>query len=90
MKNTILQFWFDEITPAQWWAVDTGLDRLIAERFSELHAQATRCELFRWREEPAGRLAEIIVLDQFSRNIYRGTPTAFAADPLARTIHEYA
>lgn len=90
MKNPILQFWFDEITPAQWWAVDAILDRLIIERFAELHRQATRCELFAWRSEPAGRLAEIIVIDQFSRNMYRGTPTAFVSDPLALALAQEA
>lgn len=90
MKNTILQFWFDELTPAQWWKVDPTLDQLVAERFADLHALAIRCELFAWRDEPAGRLAEIIVLDQFSRNIYRGTPTAFASDPLALALAQHA
>jgi uncharacterized protein (DUF924 family) len=86
----VLQFWFKDITPAQWWKVDPTLDRLIADRFSEIHAQANRCELFEWRKEPGGRLAEIIVLDQFSRNIYRGTPLAFASDPLALALAQEA
>ena len=90
MQNAILQFWFDELTPAQWWKVDPQLDRLIGERFAEIHAQANRCELFTWRDEPAGRLAEIIVLDQFSRNIFRGTPAAFASDPLALALAQAA
>ncbi len=90
MQNSILRFWFHEITPAQWWAVDPALDRLIAERFAEVHAQANRCELFDWRDEPAGRLAEIIVLDQFSRNIYRGTPAAFASDAVALALAQQA
>lgn len=90
MKNTILQFWFNEITPAQWWAVDPILDRLISERFGTLHAQASRCELFAWRSEAAGRLAEIIILDQFSRNIHRGMPSAFANDSLALALAQEA
>ena len=86
----VLQFWFEEIEPAQWWQVDEALDQLIKERFSDLHTQAVNCELFRWRQLHQGRLAEIIVLDQFSRNIYRNTPQAFAADPLALALAQEA
>ena len=87
---SILQFWFQEITPAQWWKVDPAFDNLIANRFGAIHAQATRAELFAWRTTPQGRLAEIIVLDQFSRNIHRGTPHAFEADPLALVLAQEA
>ena len=90
MHIAILQFWFEELRPEQWWKVDPALDRLIVERFAAVHAQATRCELFAWRDEPAGRLAEIIVLDQFSRQIHRGTPSAFASDPLALALAQHA
>lgn len=88
--EAILHFWFHEISPSQWWKVDPELDRLIAERFSDTHAQANRCELFDWRHTPQGRLAEIIVLDQFSRNIYRNTPLAFASDPMALALAQEA
>jgi uncharacterized protein (DUF924 family) len=84
--QTVLDFWFKEATPAQWWKVDPGFDRLIAERFGALHSRAAQCELFAWRATPAGRLAEIIVLDQFPRNMFRGTARAFAADPLALAL----
>jgi uncharacterized protein (DUF924 family) len=86
----VIDFWFVEIKPAQWWRDDAGLDRLIAGRFGALHARALRCELYPWRVHPLGRLAEIIVLDQFSRNIYRGTAQAFAADPLALALAQEA
>jgi uncharacterized protein (DUF924 family) len=88
--QTILQFWFHEITPAKWWKVDAEFDRLIVERFSELHARAVCSELFDWRAEPKGRLAEIIVLDQLSRNMYRGTRLAFAADAMALALAQEA
>lgn len=88
--QAVLDFWFTETAPAQWWKVDPGLDRLIAERFGELHAQAARCELFAWRQTPEGRLAEIIVLDQFPRNMFRGTARAFATDPLALALAQAA
>lgn len=86
----VIDFWFSEIDPEQWWKKDDDLDRTIKERFSELHASASACELFGWRKEPAGRVAEIIVLDQFSRNIYRGTPLSFASDDLALCLAQEA
>ncbi len=90
MYQAILQFWFHEITPAQWWKVDPACDALIRERFATTHAQAAKAELFAWRAEPKGRLAEIIVLDQFSRNMYRGTAQAFATDVLALALAQEA
>lgn len=90
MYQAILQFWFQEISPEQWWKVDAAFDRLIVARFSELHGQAMRAELFEWRAEPRGRLAEIIVLDQFSRNMYRGDGRAFAADAMALALAQEA
>jgi uncharacterized protein (DUF924 family) len=90
MHQQILRFWFEEIDPAKWWAKDDAFDHLIRARFAEVHARATRCELFEWREEDKGRLAEIIVLDQFSRNMFRGSPMAFASDALALALAQDA
>ncbi len=90
MYQSVLQFWFQEISAAQWWKADPEFDRLIAERFSEIHERATRSELFEWRAEPKGRLAEIIVLDQFSRNLYRGDRLAFANDSMALALAQEA
>ena len=90
MYPSVLDFWFKEIKPAQWWKIDPAFDALIATRFSDIHTQATRAELFAWRVTPHGRLAEIIVLDQFSRNIHRGTRRAFEADPLALALAQEA
>jgi len=81
--TTILHFWFTELTPKQHYAKDAALDEAIRTRFGATLEAAARCELFSWRETPEGRLAEILVLDQFSRNVYRDTPRAFAQDPLA-------
>lgn len=86
----ILNFWFNELTPAQWWAKDETLDAEIKHRFSAIHNKAARCELFEWRIAAKGRLAEIIILDQFSRNIFRDTPQAFAQDPLALALAQEA
>ena len=90
MHEEILKFWFEEIDQSQWWKKDEELDRLIIERFSEVHFRATCCELFEWRESAGGRLAEIIVLDQFSRNMFRGSPRSFASDPLALALSQAA
>jgi uncharacterized protein (DUF924 family) len=65
----ILQFWFSELSAKQHFAKDAVLDAMIANRFGALLESASRCELFSWRPSPEGRLAEIIVLDQFSRNV---------------------
>ncbi|MFL0810215.1 MAG: DUF924 domain-containing protein [Agarilytica sp.] len=90
MHDTILKFWFEEIDEADWWKKDPTFDQLIASRFSDLHRQAKDCELYSWRKTPEGRLAEIILLDQFSRNIFRETPEAFAQDPLAVALAQEA
>lgn len=90
MHQAVLHFWFHDITPAQWWKVDPVFDRQIAERFGQLHQQACKAELYEWRADPRGRLAEVIVLDQFSRNIHRGDPRAFEADPLALALAQTA
>ncbi|HEY5993634.1 MAG TPA: DUF924 family protein [Gallionellaceae bacterium] len=90
MQREVLKFWFEEAEPAQWWKKDEAFDRLIGARFSALHAQAARCELFAWRKEARGRLAEIIVLDQFSRNLFRGLPGSFAQDALALALAQEA
>ncbi|CCN45125.1 conserved hypothetical protein [Vibrio nigripulchritudo MADA3029] len=86
MYKEVIDFWFRELTPKDWFAGGEELDKLIKSRFGDLQAQAAQCELSDWRESAQGRLAEVIVLDQFSRNIHRGTPAAFASDPLALAL----
>lgn len=88
--SNLIEFWFDEIDSAKWWRKDPQFDRLIADRFGAFHAAAVQCELFDWRETELGRLAEIILLDQLSRNIYRDTPRAFQYDPLALCLAQQA
>lgn len=90
MYQEVLTFWFEEIQPKKWFAADAEFDALIRDRFLPLLTQAALGELFEWRKEPKGRLAEIIVLDQFSRNVYRNTPTAFAQDPMALALAQEA
>ncbi len=86
----ILAFWFDELDESDWWRKDRALDQRIAARFGATLAAAARCELWHWRTGPTGRLAEVIVLDQFSRNIHRDTAAAFANDALALALAQEA
>jgi uncharacterized protein (DUF924 family) len=90
MYHEILTFWFKDTAPKMWWQADPDFDRTIEQRFGPLLIQAMQGELYSWRAEPQGRLAEIIVLDQFSRNIYRNTPAAFAQDPMALALAQEA
>lgn len=86
MYQEVLKFWFKDTPPDKWWAGDPAFDALIKSHFLDLLHAAMRCELHEWRDEPQGRLAEIIVLDQFSRNVFRNTPLAFAQDPMALVL----
>lgn len=90
MIEDVLNFWFNELTPEQWWVKDESLDQKVIDRFADVHRQASRCELFDWRITAQGRLAEVIVLDQFSRNMFRGTPESFAWDSLALALAQEA
>jgi len=89
-EEAVLQFWFEECTPQQWFMKDLAFDEVIKTRFAATHAAAAAGELENWRDTPAGRLAEVIVLDQFSRNMFRDTPQAFAFDALALVLAQEA
>ncbi len=88
--SEVLAFWFEELEGRQRFDVNHEFDGVIRTRFSAVHAQASRGELFAWRTAAAGRLAEIVVLDQFSRNIHRGQPAAFAQDGMALCLAQEA
>jgi uncharacterized protein (DUF924 family) len=90
MYKEIIDFWFAELEPEQWWQKDAELDSMIQSRFGKLHDQAKAGELFQWRETAPGSLAEVIVLDQFSRNIHRGKPESFACDSMALALAQVA
>ncbi|MCV2215937.1 DUF924 family protein [Thauera sp. Sel9] len=90
MHEEILRFWFEDIQPAQWWEVDPAFDALLRERYAAVLQSAAQGECHAWRGSARGRLAEIIVLDQFSRNIHRGTPRAFAQDGMALVLAQEA
>jgi len=88
--DEVIGFWFGELEPAQWFRKDPALDAEIAARFAALLEAAGRGELWSWRLSARGRLAEVIVLDQFSRNIHRDTPLAFTRDPVALVLAQEA
>jgi uncharacterized protein (DUF924 family) len=87
---SVLDFWFQQTEPKSWWAADPAFDAQIEKRFIAVMEKAAQAELFAWRASVKGRLAEIIVLDQFSRNVYRNTPKAFAQDPMALVLAQEA
>ena len=86
----VLHFWFDEATPQQRFRKDAAFDAEIRARFGETQKAAARGELASWRDTPEGRLAEIIVLDQFSRNLFRDDERAFATDGAALVLAQEA
>lgn len=86
----IISFWFKEITPEQWFKKDLAFDQMITKRFSKTLQQAKDGEFWQWRTTLQGRLAEIIVLDQFSRNIHREDARSFAQDPMALALAQEA
>ncbi len=90
MHDEILNFWFVETSPRMWWKADSAFNAAIARRFGAVHSAAALGELFEWRASPRGRLAEVIVLDQFSRNLFRKTAKAFASDPMALVLAQEA
>jgi len=75
----VLNFWVDA-GPKMWWQKDDGFDAEIAQRFGNTHDAAARGELDAWLSKPDAGLALIIVLDQFSRNLFRNDARAFAQD----------
>ena len=90
MYRDIIDFWFTEMEPGAWTRKIPELDEQMRRRFAEVHRQAEQGELWPWRETDPGRLAEIMLLDQFSRNMWRGTPRAFASDGMALVLAQEA
>jgi len=76
----VLHYWFEELAPKQRFAKDDQVDDAIRRRFGPLHAALAMSVPTSWRGEPRSLLAAVIVLDQFSRNLFRGQAAAFAQD----------
>jgi len=90
--DDILDFWFgpldehgcaDSRHAARWWKKDAAFDDEIRRRFGGLHRAIAASELDEWLTDPRGRLAQIVALDQFSRNMFRDSPAMFAGDARA-------
>ncbi|TCM68724.1 uncharacterized protein (DUF924 family) [Acinetobacter calcoaceticus] len=89
-EHTVLDFWFNSATQPFWFAKNDEFDQQLRDKFSTILQQARQAELWSWRKTAEGRLAEIIVLDQFSRNIYRDQAAAFSQDALALALSQEA
>ena len=88
--TTVIQFWFEDIEPRQQFTKDLEFDESIRTKFGETYQLATQGLLYAWREHPLDALAEILVLDQFPRNMFRNTPKAFEADTVALVLAQEA
>lgn len=90
--DDVIHFWLGApgapplVNSEKWWKKDAAFDREIRERFEDALERGVRGDFAAWRETPRGRLALVILFDQFSRNMFRDTPRAFAQDALAREI----
>ncbi|MEM7194273.1 MAG: DUF924 family protein [Pseudomonadota bacterium] len=91
MKSAdVISFWFDECEPENWFKKDEVFDETIRKRFGSAHTRAAAGEFSDWRVSAEGRLAEVIVLDQFSRNLFRDRPESFAYDGIALVLAQEA
>jgi uncharacterized protein (DUF924 family) len=88
--DDILSFWFEEAGSRRWFRQSDSFDELCRGRFLDTFEAACRGECWHWRRTPVGRCAEIILLDQFSRNLFRGTARAFAQDGMALILAQEA
>ena len=86
----ILNFWFHILKPSDWYKKSDELDARIKTEFESTYHQVVAGETSHWRDTAEGRLAEIIVLDQFARNMFRNSPLAFSADSLALALSQEA
>ena len=89
--ENVINFWFKKLGPDQWFFKPTKkFDALIRRKFLKTYEAVVRGETAHWRKTPKGRLAEIIVLDQFSRNMFRGKPEMFKHDSLSLMLSQEA
>jgi len=90
LARAVIQFWCEELSPEQHWQKDAAIDRHIAERFGKVREEVMRTRAAGWRDTPETLVAAIILLDQFSRNMFRGKARAFEGDPLALELCKLA
>ena len=82
----LIDYWFEEVGEEGWWKKDPALDAEIERRYGDLRRHVIETKAAEWRKGPRRILAAILMLDQFSRNLHRGSGEAFAQDPLARRL----
>ena len=82
----LIDFWFEEAGEEKWWAKDDAFDAEIERRYGDLRRHVIETQAADWRQGPRRILAAILMLDQFSRNLHRGSAEAFEQDPLARRL----
>ncbi|MEM8834078.1 MAG: DUF924 family protein [Pseudomonadota bacterium] len=90
IQQDIINFWFEETQPPQWFQKDEKFDQEIQQRFGNAYQQAVTGEFDDWKQTAEGALAFCILLDQFPRNMFRDTPQAFATDAKALAVSKYA
>jgi uncharacterized protein (DUF924 family) len=88
--DDVLRFWFEETAPEQWFRKDEAFDQSLRARFAETHEKVANLALDDCLGDADTALAAVIVLDQFSRNMFRGTPRAFSSDPKALRLAQAA
>ncbi|KFC61261.1 hypothetical protein FF80_04052 [Devosia sp. LC5] len=89
-SHDVIRFWFIDHGKDDWFGGKPEFDAALAQAFAQTHAEVARGEAWQWRRTSEGRLAEIIVLDQFSRQLHRGVPEAFAQDKMALALAQEA
>jgi len=88
--RNVLEFWLAPANRPQWFKKEAAFDEEVRRRFEAVHERAAAGRLASWQETPEGALALLLCLDQFPRNMYRGTPRAFATDAKARLVADWA
>lgn len=88
--SDVLEFWFEDHDQDDWFGGKADFDRAVADRFGQLHEKVARGEAWSWRESTEGRLAEILVLDQLSRQLHRNSPIAYRQDKMALVLAQEA
>ena len=88
--DDVLSFWLDEVGPKGWYNAGEALDQTIRDRFLETWEAACEGKFSLWLTYPSGALAYIILVDQFSRNLFRGTAKAFSSDRIALAVSKSA
>jgi uncharacterized protein (DUF924 family) len=90
LAQSVIDFWFNEISPKQWWTKSNEFDQLIRQRFQFVYEESRNGKYLDWLNTAQSCLARIIVLDQFPRNMFREKPESFRTDALALAAANHA